>query len=75
MASRAEGNQIPLGIVPGLAAKQRVVNLEVGHRATRLASPAVPAEHLIAKVIVQFRIQAQTSALWSEVVHEVFSVA
>ena len=75
MAFTAEGDQILLGIVPGLAAKLFVVNFKVGHRAARLASPAVPAEHLVAKLIVQFGIQAQTCELWSEAVHEAFSVA
>ena len=75
MAFGTEGDQIVLGIVPRLAAKLFVVNLKIGHRATRLASPAVPAEHLIAKLVVEFGIQAQTCVLWSEPVHEAFSVA
>jgi hypothetical protein len=75
MAHRAEGDQILIGIVPGLAAELFVMNFEIGHRAARLASPAVPAEHLVAKLAVQFGIQAKTDVLWSEPVHEAFSVA
>ena len=63
MAYRAEGDQILFGIVPRLAAKLLVVNLEIRHRAARLASPAVAAEHLVAKVVVQFGVQAQTCVL------------
>jgi hypothetical protein len=54
MASRAEGDQILLGIVARLAAKLFVVNLKIRHVAARLASPAVPAEHLSAKLVIQF---------------------
>jgi hypothetical protein len=75
MASRAKSDQVFLGIGSGLAAKLSVVNLKVGHTAARLASPAVPAQYLSAKVVVQFRIQAQTCALASDIVHEAFSVA
>lgn len=48
MTSSAEGNQILLGIMPKLAAKLFVVNLEVGHCAAGLAPPAVATQHLVA---------------------------
>jgi hypothetical protein len=38
VACRTKGNQVPLGIVAGLAAEFLVVNFQVGHRAARLAS-------------------------------------
>jgi len=41
VAFSAKRNQIRLRIVAGLAAKFFVVDLKVGHCATRLASPAV----------------------------------
>jgi hypothetical protein len=75
VAFAAQRDQVLLRIVAGLAAKLFVMNFKIGHRAARLASPAVTAEHLIAKVVVRFRIQAQTFALWFEAVHEIFSVA
>ena len=75
MASRAKSDQVLLGIGSGLAAKLFVVNLKIGHRAARLASPTVPAEHLVTKLVVQFGIQAQTCALWCRAVHEAFSIA
>jgi hypothetical protein len=56
VACSAESNQILAGIIAGLAAKLSVVNLQIGHRAARLASPAIPAEHFVPKLIVQFGI-------------------
>jgi hypothetical protein len=56
MASRAEGDEIFLGIRPGLAAELRVVNFKVGHRSARLASPAVASEHLVAKLFIQLAV-------------------
>jgi hypothetical protein len=75
VALAAQRDQVPLGIFAGMAAKLLVVNLKIGYCATRLASPTVPAEHLVAKLVVQFGIQAQTCALSCRAVHEVFSVA
>jgi hypothetical protein len=75
VAFAAQRDQVLLGIVAGMAAKLLVVNLKIGHRAARLASPTVPEEHLVAKLVVQVGIQAQTRALWCRAVHEVFSVA
>jgi hypothetical protein len=75
MAYRAEGDQIFFGIVPRLAAKLFVVNFKIGHRAARLASPTVAAEHLVAKPVVQFAVQAKAWVLWPDAIHEGFSVA
>jgi hypothetical protein len=75
MASRAESDEIFLGIRPGLAAELRVVNFKIGHRSARLASPAVASEHLVAKLVIQFAVQALARLLWSEAIHEAFSVA
>ena len=73
MAFRAESDQIVLGIMPSLAAKLFVVNFEIRHRATRLASPAITAEDFVPKLFVPFGIQPQTWALWAAI-HEDFSV-
>ena len=54
VAYRAKCDEIFLGILPGLAATLFVVNFKIGHRAARLASPAIPAEHLIPKLVVRF---------------------
>ena len=52
MTSGAEGDEIFLGIRPGLATELHVVDFKIGHRAARLASPAIPAEDLVAKLVV-----------------------
>jgi hypothetical protein len=39
MALRAEGDQVLLGVVAGMAAKLFVVDLQVRHRAARLTPP------------------------------------
>jgi hypothetical protein len=54
VTANTEGNQILARIVAGLAAKLFVVDLKVGHRAARLASPAIATEHLMAQPFVQF---------------------
>jgi hypothetical protein len=75
VACGAEGNQILLGVLSGLAAKLFVMNFEIGHRAARLASPAITAEHVVTKLVVRVWIQAQAWLLGSKLVHEAFSVA
>jgi hypothetical protein len=50
-----------------------MVDLKIGHCAARLASPAIPAENLIAKLVVQFAVQAKARVLWSHSIHEAFS--
>jgi hypothetical protein len=75
MASRAEGDEIFLGIGPRLAAKLFVVNFKIGHRSARLASPAVASEHLVAKLFIQLAVQALAWLFWSDAIHEAFSVA
>jgi hypothetical protein len=47
VAFSAKRNQVLLRIIAGLAAKFFVMNLEIGHRAARLASPSVATQHLI----------------------------
>jgi len=56
VACSAERNQIVFNVVAGLAAKLFVMNLKIRHRSTELAPPAVPAQHLIAKLIVEHRV-------------------
>jgi hypothetical protein len=75
VASGAKGDQVLLGIVAGLAAKLFVMHFKIGHRAARLASPAVAAENSVEKLVVQFAVQAEAWSLWSEAIHEALSVA
>ena len=48
----AEGYQIALRIVSRMAAKLLVMYFQVCPHATRLATPAVPAEYLVAEFAV-----------------------
>jgi hypothetical protein len=48
VASNAHRYQVLLGIIAGVAAKLFVVDLQIRHRATGLASPAVAAQDLLA---------------------------
>jgi hypothetical protein len=72
MACGAKGDQIFFAIVPGSAAKLFVVNLKTGHCATRLASPPVTTQHLVAELFVQFGIQPQARLLRSDLIHDPF---
>jgi hypothetical protein len=75
MALAAQRDQVRLGIVAGTAAKLFVVNLKIRHRAARLASPTVAAEHAVAKLVIRFAVQAKARVLLSDSIHEVPSVA
>jgi hypothetical protein len=46
VAGNAKGNKVLLRIIAGVAAKLPVVNFQVRHRAARLTTPAVAAQHL-----------------------------
>jgi hypothetical protein len=72
VACGAKGDQIFFAIVPGLAAKLFVVNLKIGHCATRLASPPVTTKHLVAEPFVQFGIEPQAELLRSDPIHDAF---
>jgi hypothetical protein len=63
VAGRTKCDQVLLGIIAGLAAEFLVVNLEVGHRAARLASPAVSAQYLYAALDTKTgRVHGKTAA-------------
>ena len=74
VACRAKRNQVPLAIITGTTAKLLVVDFKIRHSATRLASPAVATQHLMAQTVVLFGIQAQACMLRSEHSHDAFSV-
>ena len=59
MACRTKCNQILLRIVAGLAAEFFVMDFKIGHCATRLASPAVAMQHLVAQIVVLAGIEPQ----------------
>jgi len=64
VAFGAQGNQVLLGIVAGMATKFLVVDLKVGHFAARLTSPAVSTEHLVAEILVLLGVEAQARTFW-----------
>jgi hypothetical protein len=70
-----ERDEILLRVITSPATVLPVMHFKIGHRSAGLASPAVTAKHLIAKLVVQFAVQAQTWLLPSEAIHEAFSVA
>ncbi len=49
---RTEGQEILTGIIPLMASALQVVNLQVRKRATRLATPTVPLQNLLAQALV-----------------------
>jgi hypothetical protein len=59
MALCAERNQVLFCVVAGVAAKFLVMDFQVRHDATRLTSPAIPAQDFLPQALVQYRIQPQ----------------
>jgi hypothetical protein len=52
VACGAERDEVLLGIVTRVAAKFFVVNFQVRHRPTQLASPAIATQHLLPQALV-----------------------
>jgi len=49
----AERDQVLFRIVPGMAAKLFVVNLQIRHRAARLTPPTITAQYLLLKTLIR----------------------
>ena len=47
-----------------------MMNLKVRRCAACLASPAIPLQHFLTKLLVRFRIQPQAWLLWSNLIHD-----
>jgi hypothetical protein len=73
MAGIAQRDQVLLRVITRVAAKFFVMNLEIRHRAARLASPAVAAEYLVAELFVKLGLKPHRRSLWSDQVHDTFS--
>jgi hypothetical protein len=73
VARSAKSNQVLLRIIARLAAKFPVVNLKTRHGTTRLASPSVSAQHLVAELFVRLGIKLQARTFWLDVIHDAFS--
>jgi hypothetical protein len=52
MACGAESNQVLFGIYSSSAPEGFMMNLELGHSPAALASPSIPLEHLIPKLLI-----------------------
>ena len=74
VARLAKRDQVLLSIIPGVATKFLMVDLEVRHCAAGLASPAVPTQNLLAQLVVHLHRELQASALGSNTSHDAFSV-
>jgi hypothetical protein len=72
VAARTEGNQIPLIIVALLAPQLPVVDLQVLRRATKLASPTIPIQHLLTKLPVGLRIEFSARSFRPNSHHDAF---
>ena len=59
MAGIAQRDQVLFRIFARVAAEIFMVDLKVGHRAARLASPAVAAEDLVAQSVVSVGLEPQ----------------
>ena len=59
VAGTAKCNQVLLDILPGAAAKFLVVDFQVRHGATALASPSVTPQHALPQLLVLFRVESQ----------------
>jgi hypothetical protein len=67
-------DQVLLRIIARVTAKFLVVNLKIGHCATRLASPAVAMQHLLAQTVVLVGVELHAHMFWSDSSHDAFSV-
>jgi hypothetical protein len=74
VTSSAERDEVLLGIVSGVAAKLFVMDFQVGHRAARLTSPAIPTEHLLSEILVRHPIQPPALGLRANWAHDAFSL-
>ena len=59
VAGTAKCNQVLLDILPRQAAKFLVVDFQVRHRSTGLASPSIPPQHALPQLVVLFRVESQ----------------
>ena len=57
MARSAKSNQVLLGIFSTVTAKILMVNFEIGHCTTELASPTITAKNLVPQMLVQLAIK------------------
>src|SRR5690348_850372 len=69
VAAPAKRNQVLLDIFPGQAPKFLVVHVEICHRATQLAAPAIASQYLLAKSPVAFLLKPNWGLFGNNVTH------
>jgi|HubBroStandDraft_6_1064221.scaffolds.fasta_scaffold05418_8 hypothetical protein len=74
MARIAQSDQVLLRIIAGVAAKIFMVDLKIGHRAARLAPPAVTTQNLMAQLFVGVGLEPQGCDFWLDPIHDTISV-
>ena len=74
VAFRAQGDQIRFFVSTGLATKFEVMYLQVLHATAELASPAVALQHLPMQFAIAVRIESQTPAFTTNLLHEAVSL-
>ena len=70
MTDRAQGDQVVLGIVSGLAAEFFVMNLKIRKAAAGLTSPSVPLQDFSTELLVRFGSKPQTGMFGPDRIHE-----
>jgi hypothetical protein len=63
MACRTEGDQVLFTVLAGLATEMLVMNLQILHAATRLATKTVPPQDLLTESLVGAQVQPDTGIL------------
>jgi hypothetical protein len=74
VAFRTQRGQVLLGVVTRMAAEFPVVHLEIRHRSTGLAPPAISTQDLLSQPFIRNRIQPQAGRVGPRWVHDAFSL-
>jgi hypothetical protein len=72
VAVAAQGDQVLLRIIPGLAAKLVVLKLQVLQVPARLTFPSIPVQDFSPELLIQFGIQSQARLLQSNLTDDAF---
>ena len=69
VAGRTERDQIRFRVISAQATELLVVDLQLGHAATGLATPSITLQHLVSQLGIGFGIKPQRNRLGSDAVH------
>ena len=59
VAGTAKSNQVLLDILPRQAAEFLVVDFQIRHGSTGLASPSITPQHALPQLVILFRVETQ----------------